>query len=113
MDRNKMKKLSKDNPLNEADLDGDGVVTTEELDTHERFIKIDNQNRKEDQSRFMILFSLFSVTAFIAVMLTPLISIERVQVLQPIGSTWVIANMGIIGTFLGVNGYTKIKENGK
>jgi len=108
-----MKKLSKDNPLNEADLDGDGVVTTEELDTHERFIKIDNQNRKEDQSRFMILFSLFSVTAFIAVMLTPLISIERVQVLQPIGSTWVIANMGIIGTFLGVNGYTKIKENGK
>jgi len=108
-----MKKLSKDNPLNEADLDGDGVVTTEELDTHERFIKIDNQNRKEDQSRFMILFSLFSVTAFIAVMLTPLISIERVEVLQPIGSTWVIANMGIIGTFLGVNGYTKIKENGK
>ena len=108
-----MKKLSKDNPLNEADLDGDGVVTTEELDTHERFIKIDNQNRKEDQSRFMILFSLFSVTAFIAVMLTPFIPIERVQVLQPIGSTWVIANMGIIGTFLGVNGYTKIKENGK
>tara|TARA_R100000234_G_C4971027_1_gene166222 strand:- start:559 stop:897 length:339 start_codon:yes stop_codon:yes gene_type:complete len=107
-----MKKLSRDNPLNQADLDGDGIVTTEELDTHERFIKIDNQNRKEDQSRFMILFSLFSVTAFIAIMLTPLITIERVEVLQPIGSTWVIANMGIIGTFLGVNGYTKIKENG-
>tara|TARA_X000001382_G_scaffold51517_1_gene35139 strand:- start:4758 stop:5084 length:327 start_codon:yes stop_codon:yes gene_type:complete len=108
-----MKKLSKDNPLNQADLDGDGIVTTEELDTHERYIKIDNQNRKEDQSRFIILFSVFSVTAFIAIMLTPFISIERVQVLQPIGSTWVIANMGIIGTFLGVNGYTKIKENGK
>ena len=107
-----MKKLSRDNPLNQADRDGDGIVTTEELDKHERFIKIDNQNRKEDQSRFMILFSLFSVTAFIAIMLTPLITIERVEVLQPIGSTWVIANMGIIGTFLGVNGYTKIKENG-
>ena len=51
-----MKKLSKDNPLNQADLDGDGIVTTEELDKHERFIKIDNQNRKEDQSRFIILF---------------------------------------------------------
>ena len=33
-----MKKLSKDNPLNKADLDGDGIVTKEELDTHERFI---------------------------------------------------------------------------
>ena len=108
-----MKKLSKDNPLNQADLDGDGIVTKEELDTHERFIKIDNQNRKEDQSRFMILFSLFSVTAFVGLMLTPWVTIERVEVLQPIGSTWVIANMGIIGTFLGVNGYTKIKENGK
>jgi len=105
-----MKKLSRDNPLNQADLDGDGIVTTEELDKHERFIKIDNQNRKEDQSRFMILFSLFSVTAFIAVMLTPLISVERITVLQPIGSTWVIANMGIIATFLGANAYTKIKE---
>ena len=108
-----MKKLSKDNPLNQADLDGDGIVTTEELDKHERFIKIDNQNRKEDQSRFIILFSVFSVTAFIAVMLTPWVSVERVQVLQPIGRTWVIANMGIIGAFLGINGYTKIKENGK
>ena len=108
-----MKKLSKDNPLNQADLDGDGIVTKEELDTHERFIKIDNQNRKEDQSRFMILFSLFSVTAFVGLMLSPWVTIERVEVLQPIGSTWVIANMGIIGTFLGVNGYTKIKENGK
>ena len=61
----------------------------------------------------MILFSLFSVTAFVGLMLTPWVTIERVEVLQPIGSTWVIANMGIIGTFLGVNGYTKIKENGK
>ena len=105
-----MKKLSRDNPLNQADLDGDGIVTTEELDKHERFIKIDNQNRKEDQSRFMILFSLFSVTAFIAVMLTPLVSVDRITVLQPVGSTWVIANMGIIATFLGANAYTKIKE---
>jgi len=106
-----MKRLSKDNPLNAADLDGDGIVTKEELDTHERFIKIDNANRKEDQSRFMILFSLFSVTTFIAIMLTPLISVDRITVLQPIGSTWVIANMGIIATFLGANAYTKIKES--
>jgi len=105
-----MKRLSKDNPLNQADLDGDGIVTTEELDKHERFIKIDNANRKEDQSRFMILFSLFSVTAFITIMLTPFISVERITVLQPIGSTWVIANMGIIATFLGANAYTKIRE---
>ena len=108
-----MKKLSRDNPLNQADLDGDGIVTTEELDKHERFIKIDNQNRKEDQSRFMILFSLFSVTAFVGLMLTPWVTIERVEVLQPIGSTWVIANMGLIGSFFVVNGFTNIKENGK
>ena len=106
-----MKKLSKDNPLNQADLDGDGIVTTDELDKHERWIKITNQDSKEDQSRFMILFSLFSVTTFIAIMLTPLISVDRITVLQPIGSTWVISNMGIIATFLGANAYTKIKES--
>ena len=39
-----MKKLSKDNPLNQADLDGDGIVTTDELDKHERWIKITNQD---------------------------------------------------------------------
>jgi hypothetical protein len=44
-------------------------------------------------------------------MLTPLISVDRITVLQPIGSTWVIANMGIIATFLGANAYTKIKES--
>ena len=42
------KVLTSDSVLNEADLDGDGIVSNEELEKHERILKIENEDKKED-----------------------------------------------------------------
>ena len=41
-----------------ADLDGDGVVTDEELAKHERMIMIENEDKKQDAQRNMAWFAL-------------------------------------------------------
>ena len=35
------------------DLDGDGVITQEELETEERMLKLENSNRMADQQRLI------------------------------------------------------------
>ena len=43
----KKKQLPEDSILNSADLDGDGIVTDEELNKHERMIRMENEDKKK------------------------------------------------------------------
>ena len=54
----KKKQLPEDSILNSADLDGDGIVTDEELNKHERMIRMENEDKKEDAQRNMAWFAL-------------------------------------------------------
>ena len=59
-----MKKLHPDANLNAADLDGDGIVTEEELSKHERLLRIENDDQKEDAQRGMAWFALFGMLLY-------------------------------------------------
>ena len=107
------KKLQKGSVLAEKlDANGDGVVTDAELMMKERLVRLENQDKKEDQQRYMVWFSALSVTAFIVVLMLPVVPLERVDHLSSIASTWVISNMGIIGAFIASNVFIK-NGNGK
>jgi hypothetical protein len=51
------KKLQKDSEFAKYDLNGDGVVSDEELAMEERMIDLDNKDKKEDAQRNMAWFS--------------------------------------------------------
>ena len=105
------KKLQKGSALAEKlDTNGDGIVTDAELMMKERLVRLENQDKKEDQQRYMVWFSALSVTIFIVVLMLPVVPLERVDHLSSIASTWVISNMGIIGAFIASNAFKK-KEN--
>ena len=124
---NKMKKLDPDSEFNKADKNGDDVISHQELedeilrknaslDREERRIRMESSDKKEDQQRYMVWFSMLTVTILIIVVLIPgLIPVERLDHIGPILSTFLISNMGIIGTFFGLSAWTKNKtmENGK
>ena len=102
------KKLQKGSVLAEKlDANGDGIVTDVELMMKERLVRLENQDKKEDQQRYMVWFSALSVTAFIVVLMLPVVPLERVDHLSSIASTWVISNMGIIGAFIASNAFKK------
>ena len=105
------KKLQKGSVLAEKlDAKGDGVVTDAELMMKERLVRLENQDKKEDQQRYMVWFSALSVTAFIVVLMLPVVPLERVDHLSSIASTWVISNMGIIGAFIASNAFKKKED---
>ena len=105
------KKLQKGSVLAEKlDANGDGVVTDAELMMKERLVRLENQDKKEDQQRYMVWFSAVSVTAFIVVLMLPVVPLERVDHLSSIASTWVISNMGIIGAFIASNAFKKKED---
>ena len=105
------KKLEKGSAWENADTNGDGVVTDEELRLRERMIRLENQDKKEDQQRYMVWFSAISVTVYIAVLMTELVPLDRLDHLSSIGSTWVISNMGIIAAFIASNVFVRNGSN--
>ena len=76
----------------------------------ERLVRLENQDKKEDQQRYMVWFSALSVTVFIVVLMLPVVPLERVDHLSSIASTWVISNMGIIGAFIASNAFKKKED---
>ncbi len=105
------KKFEKDSLWEDADLNKDGIISDKELALTEKIIRMENNDKMADQQRMMVWVSLISVILFIVVLLTPWVSIERVDVLISFGSTWVVANMGIIAAFIASNAWIKSREN--
>mgnify|MGYP003153021522 CR=1 FL=1 len=107
------KKFPKNSKLaKKLDPDNNGEITTEEeLHFQERLIRLENLDAKEDQQRYMVWFSAISVTVYIAVLMTPFVPESRLDHLSSIGSTWGLANMGIIGGFIAGTAFSK--KNGE
>ena len=47
------KKLQVDSKYAMADTDGDGIITDEEMDRHERWIRLENEDKLMDTQRVM------------------------------------------------------------
>ena len=88
------KKLEKGSVWEKADSNGDGIVSDQELQMRERMIRLENQDKKEDQQRYMVWFSALSVTAFIVVLMLPIVPLDRLDMLSSIASTWVMIVTG-------------------
>jgi len=92
------------------DADGDGVVCDQEFEMKQKLVLLENEDKKQDQQRYLVWFSALSVTVFIVVLMTPLIPMERIDHLSGIAEIWVLSNMGVIGSFIGFNQIAKKKE---
>ena len=52
------KKLEKNSEYAKYDVDGDGVVTDEELEIDERLMRLENEDKRQDAQRNMAWFAL-------------------------------------------------------
>lgn len=102
-----MKKLQENSTLNAADLDGDGIVTDEELAIHERMLKIENNDAMEDQQRLMAWVSMLSCIFVVFALLTPFVSIERMTSITGFLNTFLVAQTGIVVGFMGATAWSK------
>ena len=109
---NAQKKLEKDSQYAHLDLDGDGVVTDEELDMDERMMRLDNEDKKQDAQRNMAWFALGGMLLYpFAVVLANLIGLEQAgKILGDMAATYFVSVAAIVMGFFGANAYSDKKK---
>tara|TARA_R100001509_G_C4884663_1_gene221583 strand:- start:5366 stop:5689 length:324 start_codon:yes stop_codon:yes gene_type:complete len=105
------KKLEPKSKYNDLDVDGDGVVSDAEFQMAEKLTRLENNDAKDDQIRKMAWVSMISVIFLVILVLTPLIPNERVTLTTSLISTFVVANMGILATFMATSAWQRKNGN--
>ena len=107
------KTLQEDSRYLKHDLDGDGIVTGEEIAREERIIRLENNDKMQDQQRMICWVSSISSIILIVLAMSPVIPDSRVEMVTALLSTYIVANLGIVSVFMGTTAFTRSRENGK
>ena len=99
------KKLQSKSKYDQYDLDGDGVVTDEELEQAREIKETERDLRKSLAQLRMARFTLIGMGVFTAAMFTPWVSVERIQALSEISSLFYISGAGIVGAYMGTTAW--------
>jgi len=104
------KKLQADSKYAVADTDGDGIITDEELDRHERWIRLENEDKMMDTQRTMAWLAMGTTIVTVVILLTPIINISRMESASGFLNTFLVAQMGVVLGFMGATALTKTKS---
>ena len=114
------KKLEPGSEYAKYDLDGDGIVTDEELAMDEKLLRlqdlrsdIENEDKKEDAQRMMAWFALFGMLLYPSlVVLSSWFGIEKAaSVLGDMAPTYFVSVAAIVAAFFGKEAYVKSKDS--
>ena len=101
------KKLEKGSKYEQFDLDGDGVVSDEELSRTEHMIRLENSDKMQDQQRMMAWVAMGSMVLFVVAMMTPFIDVSRVNQLSGFLNTFFVSQAAVVSVFMGATAYSK------
>jgi|TARA_R110000782_G_scaffold50929_3_gene110042 hypothetical protein len=95
------KKLQNGSKLETADMDGDGIITDEELDMQERMIMLENEDKKQDAQRNMAWFALGGMLLYpFAVVIASAIGLDQAQAtLGDMAPTYFVSVAAIVAAF--------------
>ena len=103
------KKLEKSSEYEKYDVDGDGVVSDDELAHVADIEKLEHDLRKQRAQRRMATACLVAMGLFTFAMF--LVDIERVKALADISNLFYISGAGIVGAYMGASAF--MNRNGK
>ena len=97
------KKLQKDSTHNALDLDGDGVVSDEEMEIGERMVALENRDQKADAQRHMAWYALSGMLLYpVCVVVSVIYGIDKAAaILGDMASVYFISVAGIVAAFFG------------
>ncbi len=103
------KKLQADSKYAVADTDGDGVITDEEMDRHERWIRLENEDKLMDTQRIMAWVAMIATIVAVVVLLTPIVPADRMHAVSGFLNTVIVAQLGVVVGFMGATALSKTK----
>ena len=98
---NKVKTLQKDSKYDSFDLDGDGIVSDDELEMNKEMMRLDNEDKKADAQRNMAWFALFGMLLYpFAVVLATLVGLDTAsKILGDMAPTYFVSVAAIVAAF--------------
>lgn len=103
------KKLQKNSDYNEYDLDGDGVVSDEELTTVKTISEAEAAEEKADAQRRMAWTSLVAMLIFTCLVFLPIFPDSRIKALADLFGLFYIGMAGVVGAYMGMTAYMSRK----
>ncbi len=106
------KTLEPESRYSKYDLDGDGVVTDEELEMDAKMMRLENEDKKEDAQRYMAWFALFGMLLYPAlVVLSTFVGLDKAaSILGDMAATYFVSVAAIVAAFFGKEAYVKSKN---
>lgn len=104
------KKLQVDSKYAMADTDGDGIITDEEMDRHERWIRLENEDKLMDTQRVMAWLAMSVTIVAVIILFTPIVSAEKMQSAASFLNTFIVAQLGVVVGFMGATALSKTKS---
>ena len=102
------KNLQTDSNFNKYDIDGDGIVTDEELAHAKEIGKTEADLRKQRAQRRMATATLIGMGAFTAAMF--LVDIDKIKALSDISNLFYISGAGIVGAYMGTSAWMSNRD---
>jgi len=106
------KKLEKGSAFEKYDVDGDGIVTDEELDMEAKMMRLENEDKKQDAQRNMAWFALGGMLLYpFAVVLAMWLGLEQAgKILGDMASVYFVSVAAIVAAFFGSQAIGKGKK---
>ncbi len=103
------KRLQNESQYNEYDLDGDGVVSDEELNTVKTISEAEAAEEKADAQRRMAWTSLVAMLIFTCLVFLPIFPDSRIKALADLFGLFYIGMAGVVGAYMGMTAYMSRK----
>lgn len=109
MARKKNKQLQEQSIYDKYDLDGDGVVSDEELKMAEEMRRFENEDQKADAQRRMAWFALLGMLLYPAgIFFTSLVGLDKAaELVADIASVYFVSVAAIVAAFFGASALNK------
>ena len=103
------KKLEQGSKYEAHDLDGDGVVTDEEIAREKEMIELELREEKAKAQQYMAWVAMGSMLVFSTILFLPVVSDSRVNALADLLGLFYIAQAGVVGAYMGVSAWMSRK----
>jgi|TARA_R100000231_G_scaffold43726_1_gene37861 hypothetical protein len=103
------KSLEKDSDYNQYDMDGDGVVTDEELEHAKDIKKTETELRKNVAQLRMARYTLIFMGCYAVFLASPWCSAEKLEGLGAVTDLIFLSGAGIVGAYMGTTAWMSKK----
>ena len=103
------KKLEKGSQYADFDVDGDGVVSDEEIEMSKEMMRLENEDKKADAQRNMAWFALFGMLLYpFAVVIANMAGLDQAsKILGDMASVYFVSVAAIVAAFFGTQAMVK------